>query len=73
MTLKFYLHRFIYVFFGTQFLIYLCWSFIELSFLTPIIDTFKTTNSRGCYLMIMFCILVCGSPYYAPFENNTKK
>jgi len=67
---KFYLNRFILAVFGSQLLIYLCWSFIELSFTTPFIETFNTTDSRGVYIAFLVIVLFCGAPFYLPFEEE---
>jgi len=70
MSTKFNLSIFIYILFGSQIIVYLSWSFIELSFLTPLIETFKTNESRGFYLMFLFCVIFMGLPHYMPFKNN---
>jgi hypothetical protein len=68
---KFNLSAFIYIFFGSQIIVYLCWSFVTLSFLIPLIETFKTNESRGFYLMFLFCILFVGVPHYMPFKRDS--
>jgi len=72
MTPKFNLQMFIYIVLGSQIAVYLCWSFVDMSFSTPLIETFKTSNSRGHYLMFLFCVLFIGLPFYAPFKNDAK-
>jgi len=67
---KFYFNRFIYSLFGLHFIIYLCWSFVEFSLLKPIQQTFETSDSRGFYVIFLFCALFSLAPFYAPFENK---
>lgn len=67
---KFYYNRFIYSLFGTHFIIYLFWAFIELSLSKPIQETFLTSDSRTWYVAFLICVLCCSAPFYAPFKDE---
>ena len=70
MKQKFNLRNFIYIFIGSQLIIYIAWGFIELSFLTPLIKTFETDISRGFYIMFLFCLFIITMPYYLIETTN---
>lgn len=70
---KFKLKIFIYYSLATHILIYLCWSFVKISFVKPFIDFFETEESRINFLTVIFFIMVLGLPFYAPFEKTTKQ
>ena len=53
-----------------QLIVWLGWSFIELSIKTPIIETFQTNESRGYYLMFLSFCFMAGCPYIFPFEKE---
>jgi hypothetical protein len=72
MNPKFYLNRFLCILIGLHLVVYLCWAFISLSLLEPIIKTFSTADSRGFYLAFLFCSSFISAPYYAPFEEDVK-
>jgi len=66
----FLLNRFAITILGSHIVVYLCWCFIDFSFKTPILETFKDENSRGWYLSFLFCVLFCGLPIYLPFKGK---
>ena len=74
MKLQFSLPRFIRLILLSNIIFYLCWAFIEMSFLIPLIKTFETSSSRAVYLAFLLCVIVMGFTYYYPYvedkENN---
>jgi len=69
METTFSLKKFLTFIFIFNILVYLGWSFVEFSFYEPIYQTFKTTTSRGMYLVFLLVICVFGTPYYLPFKS----
>lgn len=64
MKQKFNLTKFILVLAVSHLVVYICWSFVSLSFSEPIIETLKDNSSRGAYLWFLFVVLVLGAVFY---------
>lgn len=73
MGMSFSLKRFIAIVSISHLISYLCWAFIELSYIEPFRFIFNSEEARVAYLMVLFCVLFCGIPfYYVRKKENTK-
>lgn len=50
--------------------IYLCWSFVELSFTEPIIKTFQDNGSRLLYLLSVISMIAATAQYHSPLKDK---
>jgi hypothetical protein len=62
--------RFISIILFTHLIIFLLWSFVEMSFVIPLIKTFSTNCSRFEYIIFLICLLIFSGPFYLPFEES---
>lgn len=53
--------------------IYLSWSFVELSFTIPFIESFKNPESRFGFLGVILILFLCSIPLSIEFENEDEE
>jgi len=68
--MEFKVKTFIYFLVAPQLTIYLLWCFVDLSFITPLIDTFEDSESRFFYILFMLICIIFGLPHYLPNKEE---
>ena len=58
------------IFLCAHLVVYLCYSFVELSFVKPIIYTLETNNSRSGYIAFVFMVTFFALIFSTPIEKK---